>query len=866
LEDQIHPRKKFSRFLILILVLFEGFSLTLVMGLVYWMLSRSMTHDFFHKLQAQQMEVETILHERLSRLESRVRELSLNNAVRVSLMLKSKSQLREIMDQQYSNGQGAIWLVRGKDSDFVPGLPDRIKALGDFFTLLAQRKNPESVRFMDFGGTGFLSVFYAPIMRKDERLGSAFVIYDLSRDSAYWLRLGVYPDSQLLIGAEKKLVDLHTGRKYDIPKGLYKAFSTEKPAGSWLNLVPDKGILPLKGFPGIFYEAPSISLQKKKISLIFMLGLLCLAIFFLTFFVAIFLARKMIHPLEDISVQALDIAEKPTELFLSEEKIPYAEFQKLVRAFNKLLASLLHAHQKLKQRAEKKLDESEERYRKTLELIPFSVTIARIEDGRFLMINDAFCRITGYSKEEALGKTSLELNLFVNPSDRSEAIRSIKEKGQMNNAEIQFRRKDGSIFDGLHFGRPIRYENEDCLVVVFLDITDRKRAQKEKEDLEVQLRQAQKMEAVGTLAGGIAHDFNNLLQGILGYTQILLMQKEKSDPDSSRLEQIEKAARRASELTQQLLAFSRKVETKLSPVDLNDEVKQVRKLLERTIPKMIDIELHLQKKLWVVNADPAQLEQVMMNLGLNARDAMPEGGKLVFETENVALDEEYCKAHLGAKAGKYVLLRVSDTGIGMDKETVGHIFEPFFTTKETGKGTGLGLAMVYGIVKNHGGYIMCYSEPEEGTTFKIYFPVIESESEEDRSKVRKEDMPEGGHETILLVDDEEVLRDIGKEILENSGYTILLAPDGERALELYRERADDISLVILDLIMPGVGGNKCLEEILKINPEAKVVIASGYSPKGHAKDALESGARNFIRKPYELKQMLQVVREVMDAN
>lgn len=373
------------------------------------------------------------------------------------------------------------------------------------------------------------------------------------------------------------------------------------------------------------------------------------------------------------------------------------------------------------------------------------------------------------------------------------------------------------------------------------------------------------MEAIGTLAGGIAHDFNNLLQAILGYTQILTMGKDESDPELARLYQIENSAIRASELTQQLLTFSRKVESKLRPVDINQEVKHVESLLKRTIPKMISIELALGEDLHVINADPAQLEQVVINLGINARDAMPEGGRLIIETENVFLDEYYCRSHPGALPGNYVCLSITDTGQGMDRETLNHIFEPFYTTKEVGKGTGLGLSMVYGIVKSHRGYIMCYSEPGEGTTFKIYLPALEREKREEKTKPENEPDIRRGDETILLVDDEEILRDIGKEILEEFGYLVLTAPDGETALQLYAKEREKIALIILDLVMPGMGGKQCLEQLLAAAPDAKVVIASGYAVNGPTKAALEAGAKGFIKKPFELKQMLKVIREVLEG-
>lgn len=384
----------------------------------------------------------------------------------------------------------------------------------------------------------------------------------------------------------------------------------------------------------------------------------------------------------------------------------------------------------------------------------------------------------------------------------------------------------------------------------------------EKKQLEAQLQAAQKMEAIGTLAGGIAHDFNNILQTIFGYTQIMLMGKRSQDPDYNNLVAMENAAQRASDLTKRLLIFGRKVESNLRPLDLNQEVEQVYNMLERTLPKMIEVDLNLAPKIRVVNADPVQIEQVMLNLGVNARDAMPEGGKLTFKTENVALSEEFCRTNLGASPGEYALLTISDSGQGMDSDILEHIYEPFFTTKEAGKGTGLGLAMVYGIVKNHSGYITCDSRPGDGTTFRVYLPEIGEALEEPEKK--EKDFPlEGGSGTILFVDDEETIRQIGKEMLARFGFSVITAEDGEKALELYRNRQDEIDLVIIDLIMPGMGGNKCIKELFRIDPKVKVVITSGYAIDGSTQEAIELGGKGFLAKPYNAPEMLHIVREAI---
>jgi nitrogen-specific signal transduction histidine kinase/CheY-like chemotaxis protein len=381
--------------------------------------------------------------------------------------------------------------------------------------------------------------------------------------------------------------------------------------------------------------------------------------------------------------------------------------------------------------------------------------------------------------------------------------------------------------------------------------------------LEAQLRHAQKMEAIGTLTAGITHDFNNLLQVIQGYSELLLFDKTESDDDYGNLSEILRVTKMGGELTKKLLTFGRGIESKLRPVDLNYEIMQLQSLLKRTISKMIEFELCLAENLSPVNADTSQLEQIIMNLAINARDAMPQGGRLIIETKNVALDEDYWSTHPETKPGKYVVIAVSDTGCGMDEETLQHIFEPFFTTKKVGEGTGLGMAVVYGIVKSHAGHITCHSEPGVGTTFKIYLPAIE--------QVLKHPDPDAGYElylqgteTILLVDDEENIIRLAEQGLSCFGYSVIAATNGEVALELYRGKNSQIDLIVLDLIMPGMGGLKCLEELLKINPQAKIVIASGCAVDGMPKCVLEAGAKTFIPKPFRLEEMAKEIRNVLD--
>jgi two-component system, cell cycle sensor histidine kinase and response regulator CckA len=389
------------------------------------------------------------------------------------------------------------------------------------------------------------------------------------------------------------------------------------------------------------------------------------------------------------------------------------------------------------------------------------------------------------------------------------------------------------------------------------DVTERKR-------LEERLLQAAKMEAVGTLAGGLSHDFNNLLQIVLGYADLIVMDKEKQEKDYQRARIIHDAAMRGRDLVNRILTFSRRVETKPRPIDLNNELNQMDNLLRSTIPKMIAIELRLADNLPPISADPTQIEQILLNLAVNATHAMPEGGRLVFETENVRLDEEYCRTHLETKPGEYVLLTVSDTGHGMEKEILDRIFEPFFTTKDRGEGTGLGLSMVFGIVKSHDGHITCHSKPDAGTVFKLYFPAVEMKIAWDPEITMQ--MPSFGTETILLVDDEQSIRDLGKEVLTSVGYKVITAGTGREALDTYFRAQDEISLVILDLIMPEMGGKQCIEELLKINPALKILIASGYAADVSTEESLASGATGYVSKPYNMKQLLRAVRHALDVD
>ena len=477
--------------------------------------------------------------------------------------------------------------------------------------------------------------------------------------------------------------------------------------------------------------------------------------------------------------------------------------------------------------------------------------------GNIRYVNPAFEKVTGYTREEAIGQNPRILKSGEHDATFYRQLWNTIQRGDIWSGRLVNKRKDGRFYYEEATISPVKDASGKItdFVAVKRDITEHL-------ELSNQLFQAQKMEAIGTLAGGVAHDFNNLLQVVLGYSELMLSEENLPAQYKEDLGRMNQAARNGADLVQRLLTFSRKTRIKPLPLNLNRRIEQLQKMLSRTISRMITIELALADDLAAINADPTQVDQILMNLAVNSADAMPEGGKLTIETKNVALDRHYAKTHLGADPGRYVLLSVSDTGHGIDKETLKHIFEPFFTTKGPGEGTGLGLAMVYGIVRQHGGHIVCYSEPSEGTVFRIYFPALVSDEVERETSVRS--LPRGGHETILLVDDEELIRDLGARILTGAGYKVITASNGKEALDVYQARSNEIALVILDLVMPEMGGKQCLERLTGCDPFVKVIIASGYSADGATRQTLASGAKGFVNKPYDVRRVLEVVRAVLD--
>lgn len=501
-------------------------------------------------------------------------------------------------------------------------------------------------------------------------------------------------------------------------------------------------------------------------------------------------------------------------------------------------------------------DQQEERLRDVFRYINVPL-VAWDREQNITVLNGALSGMIGRSASEMIGQP-LEA-LF--PEEGRVNSMQIIEKAAIKKepVEIQILHRDGGACPGIWMSSVIYSKDGGTGIATIAsieDITERKR-------LEARLRQARKTEIIGILVGGITNDFNNALQAISGYIQLLIMRKAASDPDLDYLSQIDRQIQRAANLIGQLLVFGRRAESRLISVDLSKEIRRIEKYILDVIPSSISIDMHLSHDLRPVNVDQAQIKHVIMNLLTNARDAMPDGGSILIETRNKVLDEQFCRFRQDAFPGEYVSLSISDTGRGMDTEALEHVFEPFYR----GQRNELGLAVVYGIVKNHNGYITCSSEPGQGTTFDLYFPVLEGverveDVEEEQGKERQ---IRGGTETILLVDDEQSILDTACDILNQYGYRTMTAKNGEKAIEIYTRERNGIDLVILDVVMPGMGGHRCLEELLKINPRIKVVISTGYSSVEGVRDMLGAGAFGMIGKPYRLVDMLRKVRDVLDT-
>ncbi len=602
------------------------------------------------------------------------------------------------------------------------------------------------------------------------------------------------------------------------------------------------------------------------------LGILVISLFLL-FWVRAILARPILSVASFLRAFAADSTETPPPVRGTKEVAQLIEdVRRMVRELKEKQAALLA---------------SEERHRLLLEGAYDAILTADPETGRLLEVNGMFCRLFGYTGEEARALTLKDLHA---PESRGALMRSYAEaaaSGQRDFHDIPCVNKQGGRFFVDIRGGAISLRNRTVSEWIVRDTTERR-------TLEEQLRQAQKMESVATLAGGIAHDFNNLLTGIMGYTRLILKRMSPEDPSRKQMETIERSSKRAAELTAQLLTFSRRAASRPAPVNLSEVLEKVIASLRADLPPGIDLEVRNTPGLWTTAVDRAQVEQILLHLCANAREAMPGGGRLTIEVTNRTVTEAESKGNLEARPGRFVTLTVEDTGKGIDPQIRGRIFEPFFTTRTDRKGAGLGLAMVYGSVKGHDGWIEVASEPGRGSRFVVHLPVWDAAAGAERTVAESpaeliarlagmaakaasptQTMPAppvrgaqraGAKRTVLAVDDESTVLALARDILEMHGYKVLTARNGEEALRLYRGHAKEVDLVLLDLTMPLMDGLECFHQMQRIDPEVRVVVASGFSSESTASEILRQGALGYVPKPYDIDVLARVVREALEKN
>lgn len=574
-------------------------------------------------------------------------------------------------------------------------------------------------------------------------------------------------------------------------------------------------------------------------------------------------ARQLSHAAEaqkrietELQEQALRLEEEISDRQSTQESLQESEASLQEKNFE-----LLAIEEKLRVQlndyslSQMQLRESNSNLQIIFNVSPLPIIISSYDSGIIRDLNHTFTAAFGYERSEAIGKTGFDIGIWCDISERNYFIRQLNEHQGISSFPAEIKTVRGEVRSIRMHCNSIEFNKEKCLLIVLMDITDQQKTEEE-------LRQSQKMDVVGQLAGGIAHDFNNMLTAILGSAEMMERYVKDNPAQAKLLATIQEAAGRSADLTSQLLAFSRKGSSMSIQIWLNKIVPSVINMLERTIDKNIRLETRITAAHDLIVGDPAQLQNALLNLGLNARDAMPEGGTIIYSTATVLLDAIFCKTHGShIQPGYYVEISVSDTGSGIPKQTLEHIFEPFFTTKKLGTGSGLGLSAVYGTVNEHHGCITVYSEVGLGTVFKLYLPLA---GEQTPTDICEEYTPRGTS-GILLVDDEKLICEMGQALLEDQGYTVYTAENGSQALDIYEKNIDRIDLVILDVVMPIMGGKEALQLLRAAHPDVKVLVSSGFHQNETNDTFIKLGAMGFIQKPYRTQELLKSVSEALQS-
>jgi len=836
-------RKRFSTYLVATFAGLATLSVIVIVIALYGYFDKRVESEFRKKILAQKGQVEILLNNRISGISNRLKDLGADNIIRVTVMLDGKSQLEERVSEFYPPKEGVFYFVKKQgERSIIPGSYSNIsEKLIDF----AIKRYPYGEVLEDGGATRLVWWFSSPIWHQTQLMGTAFALYDLTQDKSLIQQIQQTVSGDVSILNSDQLFSLTFGKSQKLDEEMLTSISMN------LDLVPlgKKIILSkINGLDNLYFKSSLEALVNEKRRVTLWIGLLSVVILTVSIILSIHLGNRMVKPLRRMTKMAIQISEGQKDLSFETGSSNYWEFNQLSQAFNYMLANLKDA-------------EEQSRYKELLENVDDAVYILDPE-GNVLDANEAAYVQLGYSPEQFF-----DLNLSdIMPQEEARSIiaqlgkDTPDENPRKITIETTHTKTNRETIPVEIQSRAISYRGRNVILNVARDITARIRAEKEKKQLESQLIHSQKMEAVGTLAGGIAHDFNNLLMGIQGYVSLMRLQTKPEDPNHEYIQGIENAVMNAANLTNQLLGFARKGKYTLRQTSLNRIVENSTRMFTRT-RKEIVTHINLQDKIWSVKVDQGQIEQVLINLYLNAWHAMPDGGDIYIQTENVFLSQNYCRP-FDVPGGNYVKVSVTDTGTGISDDIIERIFEPFFTTKDVGKGTGLGLASAYGIIKNHNGIIRVYSEIGNGTTFNIYLPASDEEIAKD-TLINSEMLK--GNEKILLVDDEKGTIQVEELMLKKLGYTVLPALSGQEALQLYQDNMIGLDLVALDMIMPEMNGKDTYEALKKINPKVKVLLVSGYSLNRQIEELMEKGCNGFIQKPFDIIQLSQKIREVLES-
>jgi PAS domain S-box-containing protein len=825
-------------------VVLVSLSVIVMLGALHRYFGKQVESEFHEKLLAQKGQVEIILKNRFSKIHAKLWDLGSDNIIRVTVMLGAKAQLIERVTQNYQPANGLYSFVKKTGESAL--VPDGYSGLTQKIIDFALVENPYGDILEDGDTTRVLWLFSTAVMHQTRRMGTAYILYDMTQDKNLMATIHQTVEGDIAVIKSERLFSFSTGKSWPLDSKLREQISIKH---EFHPLSKKLIVSQLAGFDNLYFQSSLESLINEKRKVTLWMGLFSIVILAVSTVTSVFLGKKMVEPLREMTKKAIQISEGQKDLFFETSRKNFWEFIQLSQAFNYMLRNLKHA-------------EEHSRYKELFENVNDAVYILD-RKGNILEANEAAFSRLGYSRENFF---KLNLTRLIPQEDANTIIESLGKKARSQHPikiilETCHYTTDGSSIPVEIHSRAITYRGSNVILNVARDVSERIEAEEEKKQLEAQLTHAQKMEAIGTLAGGVAHDFNNLLMGIQGYISLLRLDTDPEDPNDKYLLGIEENVMSAANLTEQLLGFARKGKYTPRPTDLNMIVGKSTRMFTRT-RKEITVHQRCDENIWNVEVDQGQIEQVLINLYLNAWHAMHDGGDLFIQTENIVLSNEYCRPY-ELPGGNYVKLSVTDTGIGMNQKTMDRIFEPFFTTKDVGKGTGLGLASAYGIIKNHNGIIRVYSEEGYGATFNIYLPA--SEVKDTEVPEVKSDLVKGS-ETILLVDDEEGPIMVEELMLRELGYMVLTARSGKEAIELYEANRDTLALVALDMIMPEMSGKETYERLKEINPNVNVLLVSGYSLNKQIEELISMGCNGFIQKPFDILQLSQKLREVLNAD